>query len=239
MALKYKFADLPAHFFVNCKPTDFEENSYAEIADIEDLDGRCKLRIRCLRSPKGPLKSVISIGKIHGNLNISMMLSRSEVHFGDGSCGFWDIRSWQGSKFFLAGKNIVANSVKCVLEHNARVSIGEDCMFSDEVLIQCGSQHSVISLDDRRQINVDKSLINVGNHVWLGRRSTVISSSRKLDIGDGSILGINSTLTRSIPATSLAVGSPASVVKEKVSWSSAIRCGPDDLNRVCSMFPEA
>lgn len=228
--------DLPGHCFVNCKSTDFDESSYAEIADFKDLDGRCKLRIKCVRSPKGPLKSVISIGKIHRNLAISMMLSQSEVHFGDGSCGSWDIRSWHGSKFFLAGKNIVANSVKCVLEHNSRLFIGEDCMFSDEVLMQCGSQHSVISLDEKRQINVDKSLINVGNHVWLGRRSTVMSSSRKLDIGDGSILGINSTLTRSIPATSLAVGSPASVVKEKVSWSSAFRCNSDELNRVCSMF---
>ena len=64
-----------------------------------------------------------------------------------------------------------------------------------------------------------------------------MSSSRSIDIGDGSILGINSTLTRSVPATSLAVGSPASVVKEKVSWSNAFRCSADELNRVCSMFP--
>ena len=237
--MKYFFSDLPNHCFVNCKSTDFDESSYAEIADIKDLDNRCKLRINCFRSPSGPLKSVISIGKIHKNLSISIFLTQSEVHFGDGSCGAWDIRSWHGSKFILSGNNIVANGVKCVLEHNSQVFIGQDCMFSDEVLIQCGSQHSVISLEDKRQINVDKSIVNIGSHVWLGRRSTVMSSSRKLDIGDGSIIGINSTLTKSIPATSLAVGSPASVVKEKVSWSNAFRCSPDELNRVCSMFPDA
>lgn len=235
--MKYNFADLPGHCFVNCKSTDFDESSYAEIADIKDLDNRCKLRIKRLPSPTGPPRSVISIGKISKNLTISMFLAQSEVHFGDCSCGVWDIRSWHGSKFFLTGNNVVSNGVKCVLDRNSRVSIGEDCMFSDEVLIQCGSQHSVISLEDKRQINVDKSMVNIGNHVWLGRRSTVMSSSRKLDIGDGSILGINSTLTRSIPATSLAVGSPASVVKEKVSWSNVFRCITDELNRVCSMFP--
>ena len=64
-----------------------------------------------------------------------------------------------------------------------------------------------------------------------------MSSSRSIDIGDGNILGINSTLSRSMPAVSLAVGSPASVLKEKVSWSNAFRCSPDELDRVCSMFP--
>jgi acetyltransferase-like isoleucine patch superfamily enzyme len=235
--VKFKFADLPGHCFINCKSTDFDASSYAEIADINDLEDRCKLRINCFQSPSGPLKSVISIGKINKNLSVSMVLAQSEVHFGDDSCGAWDIRSWHGSKFYMSGRNIVSNGVKCVLEHNSEVSIGEDCMFSDEVLIQCGSQHAVISLDDKRQVNIDKSIINIGNHVWLGRRSTVMSSSRSIDIGSGSILGINSTLTKSIPATSLAVGSPATVVKEKVSWSNVFRCSADELNRVCSMFP--
>lgn len=235
--MKYKFADLPGHCFVHCKSTDFDSESYADIEDINDLGSRCKLRIKCFRSPSGPLKSVISIGKINKNLSVSMILTQSEVHFGDGSCGAWNIRSWHGSRFYMSGNNVVSNGVKCVLEHNSEVSIGEDCMFSDEVLIQCGSQHAVISLDDKRQVNIDKSIISIGNHVWLGRRSTVMSSSRSIDIGDGSILGINSTLTRSVPATSLAVGSPASVVKEKVSWSNAFRCSADELNRVCSMFP--
>lgn len=236
--MKYSFADLPSHYFVNCKSTDFDASSYAQIADINDLDNRCKLRIRCLRSLSGPPKCVVSIGKIHANLAIFMRLGhQSEIHFGTNSCGVWDIRSWHGSKFILSGNNILANGVKCVLEPNSQVNIGQDCMFSDEVLIQCGSQHSVISLDDKRQINVDKSIVNIGDHVWLGRRSTIISSSRELDVGDGSILGISSTLTKSIPATSLAVGSPASVVKEKVSWSHHLRPSPDELSRVCSMFP--
>ena len=68
----------------------------------------------------------------------------------------------------MSGKNVVSNGVKCVLEHNSEVSIGEDCRFSDEVLLQCGSRHAVISLDDKKQVNIDKSIISIGNHVWLG-----------------------------------------------------------------------
>ena len=234
--MKFQFAELPDQCFVNCTATDFHADSYADIADIGDLKALCRLRIQLRRSPRGPQKSVISIGKINKPLRISLLLTQSEVHFGDGSCGAWDIRSWHGSRFVLLGDNVVSNGVKCVLEHGSDVSIGKDCMFSDEVLMQCGSQHSIISLEEGRQINTGKSIIKIGDHVWLGRRSTVVSSSRMVNIGDGSILGINSTLTRSIPATSLAVGAPASVVREKVSWSNAFRCTAEELSRVSSMF---
>lgn len=216
--------------------TEFHADSYADIADIGDLGTLCRLRISLHRSPGGPQKSVISIGQINKPLRISLMLTQSEVHFGDGSCGSWDVRSWHGSRFDLLGDNIVSNGVTCVLEHGSAVSIGKDCMFSDDVLIQCGSQHSIISLEEKRQINTDKSIVKIGDHVWLGRRSTIASSSRIVNIGDGSILGINSTLTRSIPETSLAVGTPATVVKEKVSWSNAFRCTAEELNRISSMF---
>ena len=68
----------------------------------------------------------------------------------------------------MSGNNVLSNGVKCVLEFNSEVFIGKDCMFSDEVLLQCGSQHAVISLDDKKQVNIDKSIISIGNHVWLG-----------------------------------------------------------------------
>ena len=234
--MKLQFLDLPRQCFVNCRASDFSADSYAEIADIDDLEARCRLRIACNYSPTGPLKSVISIGKINQPLRISLMLSQSEIYFGDGSCGLWEIRSWHGSRFSMLGNNIVSNGVKCVLEQGSEVIIDKDCMFSDEVLIQCGSQHSVISLEENRQINIEDSVIRVGDHVWLGRRSTIMCSSRVINIGDGSIVGVNSTLTRSIPATSLAVGTPARVVKERVSWSNAFRCSAQELNRISSMF---
>ena len=235
--MKILFTDLPAEYFTNCKASDFHPGSHIAIKDANDLKNYCKLRISLINK-SGPRKSIITIGKIHKSLQLSLALTNSEIYIGDDSVGKWQIRSWHGSKFFLSGKNIRCNGAKCIMERNAEISIGADCMFSDEVLIQCGSQHSIISLEDKRQINTDKSIINIGDHVWLGRRSTIMSSSRTVSVGKGSILGINSTLTRSIPATSLAVGAPASAVKSKMSWSFNHRCSDEELNRICSMFPE-
>jgi hypothetical protein len=48
--------------------------------------------------------------------------------------------------FFLAGNKVAAHGVKYNLEHASKVSIGKDCMLSDEALIQCGNQFTVILL---------------------------------------------------------------------------------------------
>lgn len=37
-------------------------------------------------------------------------------------------------------------------------------------------------------------------------------------IGDGAIIGSNAVVTKDVPRKSLAVGIPAKVVKENVSW---------------------
>ncbi len=226
---------MPDNFFTNCKSSDFAENSYIEIADPSDLESRLKLKIKLTKGGKNE-KSIISIGKINKPLNARLSINQSEIHFGEGSCGNWDIRSWPGSKFVLKGKTYFANGVKCYLEHNSEVNIGEDCMFSSEVLIQCGSQHALICLEEKRQLNTKKSIINIGDHVWLGRRSTVTTTSKSLDIGNGSIVGLNSTLTKTIPETSLAVGIPAKITRNNISWSNLFKANEREIDRIYSKF---
>ena len=238
LPMRLHFKDLSANHFIKCTADEFHPESHLEIDSIEDLESRCRLRIGIFRYPqKTPHKSVIHIGKLDRFLSLSLLLSDSIIRIGNGSCGAWDIKSRHGSSFTLAGMNAVANGVRCVLEEDSEVVIGKDCMFSDEVLLQCGSQHAVISLDDMCQLNEGSSSIHIEDHVWLGRRSTVMSSSRSLAIGKGSILGINSTLTKSIPKTSLAVGSPARVVRERVTWSRKLRCDAREIEKISSAFP--
>ena len=234
--MRYKFSILPDHFFFGCKSSDFKEDSYLEIEDLSDLESRINLKIALHES--GNTKAIISIGKINKFLNARLFVTNSEINFGNGSCGHWDIRSWHGSKFFLRGNNIFSGGVKCILEHGSEVNIGEDCMFSDDVLIQCGSQHALICLEEKRQINTERSLINIQDHVWLGRGATVTTTSRLLEIGSGSIVGINSTLTRTIPETSLAVGYPAKVTRNNISWSNTFRANKKELDRIYSKFME-
>jgi acetyltransferase-like isoleucine patch superfamily enzyme len=57
-----------------------------------------------------------------------------------------------------------------------------------------------------------KGDITVGNDVWIGRNAVILSG---VDIADGCVIGAFTTLAKSIPPYSVAVGSPARVVKKR------------------------
>ena len=78
------------------------------------------------------------------------------------------------------------------------VRIGANCVIMD----------SDFHLDDNRT-NVARP-INIENNVWLGGNVVVMKG---VTIGENSIIGMNSIVTKDIPANSIAVGSPAKVVK--------------------------
>lgn len=66
------------------------------------------------------------------------------------------------------------------------------------------------------QRDLSASAVVIEDDVWLGESVSVLAGVR---IGRGSIIGTMSTVTRDIPAFSIAVGSPARVIKQ-FSFSS-------------------
>lgn len=50
----------------------------------------------------------------------------------------------------------------------------------------------------------------IGNNVWLGANVTVLPG---VTIGDDAVVGAGSIVTKDVPARTLAVGSPARVVR--------------------------
>lgn len=78
------------------------------------------------------------------------------------------------------------------------VRIGANCVVAD------GDFH----LDDSR-VGAPKP-VTIKDNVWLGYGVIVMKG---VTIGENSIIGMNSVVTRDIPANSIAVGSPAKVIK--------------------------
>jgi acetyltransferase-like isoleucine patch superfamily enzyme len=56
-----------------------------------------------------------------------------------------------------------------------------------------------------------KGPVIIGNNVWIGRNTTVMPGAV---IGDGSVIGANSVVTKEIPPSSFAAGSPATVIRK-------------------------
>lgn len=52
--------------------------------------------------------------------------------------------------------------------------------------------------------------ISIGNHVWIGMNVVVM---RGVTIGDNTIIGANSVVTKNIPSNVIAAGNPIKVIK--------------------------
>ena len=136
----------------------------------------------------------------------------------------------------------IGNRVR--LEHGVNVSCHQSLIIEDEVLIAGGcyigdNNHSMDPEGPRYLLQpLSGSPVVIERGVWLGQNVCVLAGSR---IGERSIIGAGSVVNGHIPPFSIAVGSPAKVVKQycfetkewkKVnhssepssSWSSSSQC---------------
>ena len=106
------------------------------------------------------------------------------------------------------GENFFMN-MNCVILDGARV------VFGDNVFVApgCGFYTAGHPLDsERRNQGLEYALpITVGNNVWIGAQVCVLPG---VSIGDNSVIGAGSVVTRSIPANVLAAGNPCRVIRE-------------------------
>lgn len=103
----------------------------------------------------------------------------------------------------------------CAQEDNTTICIGQDSMFSNTITIRTSDSHPIYDLSNNLMINSAQDVF-VGYHVWIVPGSKVRKGTK---IGDNSIIGSNSMVTREIPNNCLAVGAPCKVVKTNISWT--------------------
>ncbi|WP_331297288.1 acyltransferase [Methylobacterium hispanicum] len=105
---------------------------------------------------------------------------------------------------------------------------GEDCMTGWDVKLRTADFHGVFDLSSRTVVNEPEHTI-VGPHVWLAHDVLVMKGAR---IGAGTTVGARSTVVRSLPPRSLAVGVPAKVVRSGVSWSKSDQPSAEDMDEI-------
>jgi acetyltransferase-like isoleucine patch superfamily enzyme len=88
------------------------------------------------------------------------------------------------------------------------VTIGADCIVGPYVNIFDNHFHRVEP--ERRGERPDSLPVVIGDNVWLGARVIVLPG---VTIGEGSVVGAGGVVTDDVPPRSLAVGSPARVVR--------------------------
>ena len=126
--------------------------------------------------------------------------------FGAGSNIRPPFRCELGFQTFL-GDRVFANFGLVVLD-TARVTLGDDTQLGPGVQLLTATHP--LEPGPRRERWESGEAITVGRNVWLGGGVIVCPG---VTIGDDTVVGAGSVVTRDLPAGVLAVGSPARVVR--------------------------
>jgi maltose O-acetyltransferase len=134
----------------------------------------------------------------------------------DGSASFGDWFAAEG--LVVAIKISVAKTATLSIGNHVYMNAGtsieawHDVQIGDHVLM---APFASIIDDDRHEVEPGTVLYKgptiVGNNVWLGRNAAVMPG---VTIGDGSVIGVNSVVTRNIPPNSFAAGAPARIIRK-------------------------
>ncbi len=103
------------------------------------------------------------------------------------------------------GNRVFINYGTSISAHHL-VKIGNRCQIGNYSLLMDNDYHQVGNL---QEVGLSKPVI-LEDDVWLGARVIVLKG---VTIGQGAVIGAGSVVTRNIPPHSVAVGSPARVVK--------------------------
>jgi acetyltransferase-like isoleucine patch superfamily enzyme len=115
----------------------------------------------------------------------------------------------------IVGRNVSAvGSVVISAVEGTSVKIGDDVMFASENEVRADDAHPIFDVRTQKRVNVSQS-VTIGNHVWLARGAAVLPGA---SIGDGSVIGFRSVVTRKIPNNCVAAGVPAKVVRRDIAW---------------------
>lgn len=106
------------------------------------------------------------------------------------------------------GRNFYANFSLTVVD-DADIFIGDDVMIAPNVTIATGTHPVCPEL--RAQVYQYNLPVHIGSRVWIGAGAVILPG---VTIGDNSVIGAGSVVTKDIPANVVAVGNPCRVLRE-------------------------
>jgi galactoside O-acetyltransferase len=106
------------------------------------------------------------------------------------------------------GKNVYAN-FNLTLVDDTHIFIGDYVMIGPNVTIATAGHP--IDPELRKKVAQFNIPVNIGNNVWLGANAVILPG---VSIGDNSVIGAGSVVTKDIPENVVAVGNPCRVLRE-------------------------
>lgn len=167
--------------------------------------------------------SMGDFGELRERMNASI-LSNAHFEAGEKCILFWNSRlNLNDNSIMKVGRGTTAqgnNTFFCY--SNTEIVIGNDCMFSSDIVVMSGDGHAIFDMETKEKTNDFKKLpreekiISISDHVWVGRRATILTRTK---IGAGSLVGAGALCKGIFPNNCIIAGCPAKVIKKNICWS--------------------
>lgn len=138
------------------------------------------------------------------------------------------------SKIIFHGKVDLGRGMSIRVYDNAVLEIGNDLKANQNLSVHCTKKilirnnvlcgwnvtirdndgHNIYEKNNMNLLN-PASEICIGNEVWIGAHASVFKG---VTIGDGTVIGGHSVVTKDVAASSLAVGIPAKIIRNNIVW---------------------
>ena len=124
------------------------------------------------------------------------------------------------------GKQFSCSGARLYLYNNSNIIIGNDNMWSSEIVIRTGDGHSI--LNSSGDILNNPESVFIDDHTWICENVKILKGVR---INENTIIGANSTVTKlqTKCKNCIIAGSPAKIIKKKINWH---RQRPYSLSRI-------
>ncbi|MDM0498098.1 sugar O-acetyltransferase [Clostridium perfringens] len=115
--------------------------------------------------------------------------------------------NWGGKNVHF-GNGVYAN-FNLTMVDDCDIFVGNNVLFGPNVTVSAGTHPIHPELRSKQaQYNIP---IHIGNNVWIGANSVILPG---VNIGDNSVIGAGSVVTKDIPSNVVAVGNPCRVLRE-------------------------
>jgi len=149
------------------------------------------------------------------SLGPGCMLSATRKYPGAFMQGMTDVEVQEFEPAIRIGDRVSATGY-LTIGATTLVEIGDDALLASHIFISDNQHgHSNTEVPYKYQPLEKIAAVSIGRGCWIGEHVVIMPG---VQIGEMSIIGANSVVTESIPARSIAVGSPARVIRQ---WNDA------------------
>jgi acetyltransferase-like isoleucine patch superfamily enzyme len=127
----------------------------------------------------------------------------------------------------IGAKTVIGQ--ECTISAYQRIRIGQECVIADRAMF-IDFDHGVVEVERPIRLQgIYKRDVEVGSNVWIGYGACILRGVR---IGDNSIIGTNSVITKDVPANAVVGGVPARLLRMRdepaaLRWEPCVEPDPE------------